>query len=147
MRAWYHQATSHYLSQCWPSFMSPYGITRPQLLLNFIWPLWLHFEIWEITFIKWNQRYIYICIHISPLCGLGIMMLSMVQAMACRSFSAKLSPVLTYCEESWVLLVITTKKVFSSMRIILKITYQFYKNLLVLPSDTWVHRKVGHFHA
>ena len=28
--AWCHQATSHYLSQCWPSFMSPYGVIRPQ---------------------------------------------------------------------------------------------------------------------
>ena len=28
--AWYRQATSHYLSQCWPSFMSPYGVIRPQ---------------------------------------------------------------------------------------------------------------------
>ena len=26
--AWCHQATSHYLSQCWPR--SPYGVTRPQ---------------------------------------------------------------------------------------------------------------------
>ena len=28
--AWCRQATSHYLSQCWPSSLSPYGITRPQ---------------------------------------------------------------------------------------------------------------------
>ena len=28
--AWCRQATSHYLSQCWTRFMSPYGITRPQ---------------------------------------------------------------------------------------------------------------------
>ena len=28
--AWCHQATSHYLSQCWPRSMSPYSITRPQ---------------------------------------------------------------------------------------------------------------------
>ena len=28
--AWFHQATSHYLSQYWPISMSPYGITRPQ---------------------------------------------------------------------------------------------------------------------
>ena len=28
--AWCRQATSHYLSQCWPSYMSPYGVTRPQ---------------------------------------------------------------------------------------------------------------------
>ena len=25
-----HQATSHYLSQCWPRSLSPYGVTRPQ---------------------------------------------------------------------------------------------------------------------
>ena len=28
--AWCHQATSHYLSQCWPRSMSPYGVVRPQ---------------------------------------------------------------------------------------------------------------------
>ena len=28
--AWCHQARSHYLSQCWPRSMWPYGITRPQ---------------------------------------------------------------------------------------------------------------------
>ena len=28
--AWCRQATSHYLSQCWPSSVSPSGITRPQ---------------------------------------------------------------------------------------------------------------------
>ena len=28
--AWCRQATSHYLSQCWLSSLSPYGITRPQ---------------------------------------------------------------------------------------------------------------------
>ena len=27
--AWCRQATSHYLSQCWLSFLSPYGVTRP----------------------------------------------------------------------------------------------------------------------
>ena len=28
--AWCHQATSHYLSQCWPRSLSQYGVTRPQ---------------------------------------------------------------------------------------------------------------------
>ena len=28
--AWCHQATSHYLEQCWPSSATPYGVTRPQ---------------------------------------------------------------------------------------------------------------------
>ena len=28
--AWCRQARSHYLSQCWPRSISPYGITRPQ---------------------------------------------------------------------------------------------------------------------
>ena len=27
--AWWRQATSHYLSQCWPRSLSPYGVTRP----------------------------------------------------------------------------------------------------------------------
>ena len=27
---WCCQATSHYLSQCWPRSLSPYGITKPQ---------------------------------------------------------------------------------------------------------------------
>ena len=28
--AWCRQATSHYLNQCCPSYMAPYGVTRPQ---------------------------------------------------------------------------------------------------------------------
>ena len=28
--AWCHQATSHYMSQCWPRAVSPYGVARPQ---------------------------------------------------------------------------------------------------------------------
>ena len=28
--AWCRQAASHYLSQCWPSSLVPYGVTRPQ---------------------------------------------------------------------------------------------------------------------
>ena len=28
--AWCSQAPSHYLSQCWPRYMSPYSVTRPQ---------------------------------------------------------------------------------------------------------------------
>ena len=28
--AWCHQAISHYLNQCWPRSMPPYGFTRPQ---------------------------------------------------------------------------------------------------------------------
>ena len=30
LMAWCHQATSHYLSQCWPRSLSPYDVTRPQ---------------------------------------------------------------------------------------------------------------------
>ena len=28
LMAWCRQATSHYLSQCWPRSLSPYGVTR-----------------------------------------------------------------------------------------------------------------------
>ena len=30
--AWCRQATSHYLSQCWPRSLSPYGVTTPNEL-------------------------------------------------------------------------------------------------------------------
>ena len=34
LMAWCRQATSHYLSQCWPGSMSPYGVTRPQWVIK-----------------------------------------------------------------------------------------------------------------
>ena len=40
--AWCRQATSHYLSQCWPRSLSPYGITRPQWVN---WSELLHYRI------------------------------------------------------------------------------------------------------
>ena len=44
--AWCRQATSHYLSQCWPRSMSPYGVTRPQWLKNKSYLfLWCHVKI------------------------------------------------------------------------------------------------------
>ena len=33
--AWCCQATSHYLSQCWPRSMSPYDVTTPQWVKSF----------------------------------------------------------------------------------------------------------------
>ena len=36
--AWCRQAISHNLSQCWPSFLSPYGVTRPQWVNSLLWP-------------------------------------------------------------------------------------------------------------
>ena len=35
--AWCRQATSHYLSQCWPKSMPPNGITRPQWVKPLRW--------------------------------------------------------------------------------------------------------------
>ena len=32
--AWCRQATSHYLSQCWPSSLASYGVTRPQWVIK-----------------------------------------------------------------------------------------------------------------
>ena len=34
VRAWCRQATSHYLSLCWLSSLSPYGVARPQWVDN-----------------------------------------------------------------------------------------------------------------
>ena len=43
--AWCRQATSHYLSQCWPRSMSPNGVTRPQ------WVNWLNMTVTHHSFI------------------------------------------------------------------------------------------------
>ena len=47
--AWCRQATSHYLSQCWPRFMSPYGVTRPQWVNVIYVSLWYFLIIEEST--------------------------------------------------------------------------------------------------
>ena len=36
--AWCSQATNHYLIQCWPRSMSPYGVSRPQWVNSTIFP-------------------------------------------------------------------------------------------------------------
>ena len=71
--AWCHQATSHYLSQCWPCCMSPFGITRPQWVhvLNLFWKYKSNFEVSAISFIFFrnhpqsNQWSGYLCRHFS----------------------------------------------------------------------------------
>ena len=42
--AWCRQAPSHYLNQCWPRYLPPYGVTRPQWV-NSPWSgeaIWRH---------------------------------------------------------------------------------------------------------
>ena len=70
--AWCRQTTSHYLSQCWPSSMSPYGVTRAQWVNQnsrhfqsgkCIWNVnckmvairWWHFY---IHFLEWQWLYV-----------------------------------------------------------------------------------------
>ena len=46
LMAWCRQATSHYLSQCWPRVTASYGVTRPQWV-NLLWPndiIWHRFR-------------------------------------------------------------------------------------------------------
>ena len=42
--AWWCQAASHYLSQCWPRSMWPYGITKPQWVHTIIPDLWIQWQ-------------------------------------------------------------------------------------------------------
>ena len=46
--AWCRQATSHYPSQCWPRFMSPNGVTRPQ---------WVNLHVWTVNIISDNNNH------------------------------------------------------------------------------------------
>ena len=45
--AWCRQATSHYLSQCWPISLSPYGVTRPQ---------WVNFLNMKVQVMAWCRQ-------------------------------------------------------------------------------------------
>ena len=42
--AWYHQATGHYPGQCFPSYMSPYGVAMPHELNNSLAPSGFNFK-------------------------------------------------------------------------------------------------------
>ena len=42
--AWCRQATSHYLSQCWLSSLSPYGIARSQWVKRCCYQAWIFFQ-------------------------------------------------------------------------------------------------------
>ena len=55
--AWCRKAKSHYLSQCWPSSMSPYGITRPQLVNSACNHLCFRAEILLCHMLIWNHSY------------------------------------------------------------------------------------------
>ena len=39
--AWCHQATSHYLSQCWTRSLAPYGVIRPQWVNSAVTGPWM----------------------------------------------------------------------------------------------------------
>ena len=43
--AWCRQATSHYLSQCWPRSLSPYSVT---------WPQWVNSNMTCMPFMNWK---------------------------------------------------------------------------------------------
>ena len=55
--AWCRQATSHYLSQCWPSSMSPYGVTRPLLSAKYKCVIFSSETNCWLSIIRANTRY------------------------------------------------------------------------------------------
>ena len=67
--AWCHQATSHYLSWCWPRSVLPYGVTRPHGV-NSLWPMPHNHELWGIVVAQWCYMATYICVYISSNNGL-----------------------------------------------------------------------------
>ena len=52
--AWCHQATRHYLSQCWSRSILPYGVTRPQWVQVF-GILWINL-LWRLLWVLWNWK-------------------------------------------------------------------------------------------
>ena len=68
LMAWCHQATNHFLSQCWPRSMSPYGITRPQWVNDCCWfKLYNSLRLLFYTIEWWADRHQHAAI-IKPQC-------------------------------------------------------------------------------
>ena len=55
---WCRQATSHFLNQCWPSFMSPYDVTRDQWV-KAIMPLTVYLTFIETIRVHANIQILY----------------------------------------------------------------------------------------
>ena len=69
--AWCRQATSHYLSQCWPISLSPYDVTRPQWvngLMEVIRPLADILLTWILSSseVQHFERYFLWCVFDKP---------------------------------------------------------------------------------
>ena len=49
--SWCCQATSHYMSQCWPRSLSPYDVTRPQWvkLVVQLFPPWINVHVYTLS--------------------------------------------------------------------------------------------------
>ena len=54
--AWCRQATSHYLSQCWPRSLSPYGVIRPQWVHSII----MIFPYFQVSYPRWHVELFWI---------------------------------------------------------------------------------------
>ena len=55
---WCREATSHFLNQCWPSFMSPYDVTRDQWVIT-IMPLTVYLTFIETIRVHANIQILY----------------------------------------------------------------------------------------
>ena len=57
--AWCCQATSHYLSQCWPRSLSPYGVTRPHWVKDYSFVILIQcnfFLLWQDSWVSWHMQ-------------------------------------------------------------------------------------------
>ena len=83
--AWCRQATSHYLSQCWPRSLSPYGITRPQWML-----IWWGVDDCTWTTVQLTFNFSSTC-EISMTCALNFFLLGSLKEQSCLSARLQLT--------------------------------------------------------
>ena len=81
--AWWRRATSHYLSQCWPRSLSPYGVTRPQQWVNYF------------IVARWHKKIVYTSSHRSINIGLVVKKLCEIKFISSYMISLWLSVFLT----------------------------------------------------
>ena len=57
---WFLQAISHYLSKCWPRYLSPYGVIRPQCVFIYLHAWCCTSQIY-IIYYNTRKRFLHYC--------------------------------------------------------------------------------------
>ena len=98
--AWCHQAPSHYMSQCWPRSMSPYGANRPQWIKYVHEDPIFHWWLMDIYCSPWLLLFVLSMIYILLLC-MGIVMYWLINVSSINMMFIKFMLLIVMTKVCW----------------------------------------------